>query len=495
MFTDEMRFRILQPTFRTALFAALLIGFFIFFNRSALAQSEGWSNPVNISNSAGNSSSPSLAVDAAGNVHLVWIEETEDERQVVMYTTLGEDGWREANDIFISNGSKPIQNVQLLGDSLGNLHIFFYWQGIQYSRAYAPEAGSARSWSIPQTLIPEENFLSSPNAVITPEGQIHLVFAIEIGDGNGIYYHVSKDDGDTWSDPVLVYANPAADRRVTSPKIAVDGQKQTHIVWVETSYPETYPPLGIRYTSSSDGVTWGEPHFLAEGPYTDPEILAVNESELHVVWSGTATDRFKFHTWSTDSGITWREIWRNDELGGIQGSPALVVDSLARIYWLKVGTVFVLSDDAFPNKDSLHENIFENDIWSTGTIILNSPTRNQNLMHVTAVISNGNQLHTTVMNPLPTTGEDYQFDIYYLNKSLDAPSKTIRSLPTATAPDISILTPDALANAAPPSSDKPKFNMDTNPVPMRSSWIVVTAGLLPASLLLLIIMFIVKRKK
>jgi hypothetical protein len=263
---------------------------------------------------------------------------------------------------------------------------------------------------------------------------------------------------------------------------------------VETSYPETYPPLGIRYTSSSDGVTWGEPHFLVEGPYADPEILAVNESELHVVWSGTATDRFKFHTWSTDSGMTWREIWRNDKLGGIQGSPALVVDSLGRIYWLKVGTVFALSDDVLPNKDSLHENIFRNGSWSVGNILLTGSSKQNNMGNVTAVITPGNQIILALTYPLPKSNESYQFDIFYMNKMLSIPTSHVRSLPTATAFDLEF-TSDAQSDHTPTVTTNSLLNLDPTPSLVWSDWMSVLAGLLPASLLTLTIIFLSRRRK
>ncbi len=207
--------------------------------------------------------------------------------------------------------------------------------------------------------------------MISQIDQIHLVYAIQVGATSGIYYIKTNDGGETWEYPIQVFANSSANRMVDQPKVAVDGQGQVHVIWVENNYPETYPPIGIRYSSSPDGVAWSKPRSLADGPYSDPAILVVGDRDIHAVWSGTATDRFKFHTWSQDAGITWTDTWRNSELGGIQGSPALAADSLGRIYWLKVGTIFSLLGGAYPNPDCLHENIFEDKVWSGGSIIFN----------------------------------------------------------------------------------------------------------------------------
>ncbi len=131
----------------------LLLSCCMLFPWEALAQSEGWSNPKNISNSPGNSSNPSLSTDTTGNVHLVWIEEDEVDETAVMYTVLGEDGWGEPVDIFATGTDDPIGNAQILGNSLGYLHTILFWQGIRYSRAYAPEAGSAQNWLKPELLV------------------------------------------------------------------------------------------------------------------------------------------------------------------------------------------------------------------------------------------------------------------------------------------------------------------------------------------------------
>ena len=47
------------------------------------AQSSDWSEPLNISNSPGQSIDQSLTVDPSGVVHLVWVEEVEQDTSVI----------------------------------------------------------------------------------------------------------------------------------------------------------------------------------------------------------------------------------------------------------------------------------------------------------------------------------------------------------------------------------------------------------------------------
>lgn len=487
-----MKLRKLFSFYRYLMFGLVIFGCSLLCLK-ALAQAGSWSNPVNISESAGNSSFPSLTVDAFGNVHLVWIEEIGPDEVVVMYTSLNENGWSDPIDIFASSSVDPIRDVQLLGDSSGNLHIFLYWQGIRYSRADAMEAGSARSWLSPEMLVQPYYALTSPYATIAPDDSIHLVYAIQTGSGSGLYAIQSVDYGEIWSDPIGVYISPSATQAIDKAVMAVDGAGTQHVVWGETNYPETFPPVGIRYTSSADGQVWKEPDSLADGPYAEPAILAAEDSSLHVVWSGTATARYKFHSWSKDSGNTWTDPWRNEDLGGIQGSPALCADSLDRIYWLQVGTIFSLPDSDLVNNDGLLENIFQERNWSSGAILLTGSVEQQNLANVTAVIAQGNQLHAALMNPLSIDNGSYQFEIFYLYKSLDAPPITITLQPTTNTPVLPEPTPTTLFKSALNSSPTPRF--ETNPAPAISNWTSVLAGLLPAAALVVIVTAAIRRRK
>lgn len=408
----------------------LLISSFGF--RQVNAQDSGWSNPLNLSNTPTNSLLPSLAVDAYGNVHIIWIEEVDPGFSVVLYSRLGNNGWSTPVDIFASNDQGMIDRAILLGDASGKLHILFSRSGIQYSWAYADQAGSALNWLPPETVVQPFTNITHHHAVISSDGGLHLVYDIANGPNSGIYYLSSPDGGITWNESTVIHPNPSPNLMVSQPRIAISKSGGIHVVWETNNYPEAFPPTGIQYSSSTDGKIWEPATPLAVGPYTEPTILALGENEVHIVWSGTDTDRYKFHRYSKNNGNSWTDTWRNTELGGLQGLPDLVADSLGRIYWLKVGTIFGMPVSSGQIQDSLHENVFVNGTWEPGQVLLPSSYAYQNQMNVTAVVAKGNELHTAVMNPLGIEGNDYQFDIYYLRKKLDSPEITISPVATIT---------------------------------------------------------------
>jgi hypothetical protein len=208
----------------------------------------------------------------------------------------------------------------------------------------------------------------------------------------------------------------------------VDADGGKHAAWVESNYPETFPPIGIRYAHAlADGPGWSEALSLADGPYGDPAILARGSTEVHVVYSGTAEDRYKFHRWSSDSGRNWTESWRNSEVGGFQGYAELTLDGSDRIHWLMAASVLNV------RRDALFHTSWNGESWSAGEAPLFNVSTQSNPMDVTAVVGMGNQLHVALMYPLEAPGlPEGNNEIYYIGRALDAELLPARQLATIT---------------------------------------------------------------
>ena len=258
----------------------------------------------------------------------------------------------------------------------------------------------AQSWSPPVALEYIQDNIGRPHLQINSVGVLHLVYPILLGSESGIYYMKSSDGGFNWSDPTRIYKNKRADRAIDMPRLAVGASAdgRLHVVWVEFDYPETFPPIGIRYSSSSDGgETWSEATSLADGPYSFPGVITRGADEVHVVYSGTGGDRYKFHRWSADGGATWEDVFRNTEVGGYQGLPALFVDGNQTLHWLTSATIFSIQADA------LYHTEWKDGIWQPGEVVMQAEAVGQNQGDVAAAISLGNELH--VVNEFPLFSE------------------------------------------------------------------------------------------
>lgn len=426
----------------------LSLAFGLLTRRSARAQSSGWSAPVNLSQSETNSGSPSVAVDPAGTLHVVWSEETEDGRAFIRYSSLQDGAWSAANEIVASPYSEVADYPSLAADSQGYLHLV--WRGdatLYYSRAYAPLAGLAQSWSRPQALEEVQDFIGAPDLVVDSQDRLHLIYPINVGGRSGIYAMQSTDGGRTWSDPETVYRNRSSNRLVDQARLAVDANGGRHAAWVEANNPESFPPIGIRYaTSLADGLGWSEALSLANGPYSFPGILASSSNEVHVVFSGTGSDRFKFHRWSADGGMNWSETYRNSEVGGYQGLPDLAIDSSGRLHWLTTASVFRA------NNDCLFHTIWQEGAWTPGEAPLCGVISSQNPYDVAVVVALGNELIVAIQYPIESETQEagWQFEIYALGLELASERLASRPLAAPTVAPATPTTPDREAMAPTP---------------------------------------------
>lgn len=414
-----------------------------------------WSQALNLSQSEEQSTDPAIAADPAGGVHVVWSEASLDGSSFITYAALKEGSWSEPNEVLTGPASLRALYPSIAADSQGYLHVAWLGESIHISRAHVSAAGSMQGWSPPAMVEYVQDYLGSPSLVCDGQDVLHLAYTIALGGNSGVYYTRSQDGGESWSEPALVYKNFRSDRMVEGVVLRTTANGWLHAAWTETDYPETFPPLGIRYAFSQDGgLGWSEAIPLAEGPYGEVELSGRGENELHAVWSGTSTDRYKFHRWSPNNGTTWSETYRNEQLGGFQGSPALAVDGSQGLHWLTVGSVFAIQNDALAHTQ------WQSQGWAPVDVLLENAASGQNPANAAAVVALGNQLHVVLQYPLDsaTQPEGWQEEIYALQDSLAAQSSAPQELRPPPATAAASVTP-----AAAVPSDSPNPISDTPP--------------------------------
>ena len=166
--------------------------------------------------------------------------------------------------------------------------------------------------------------LSSNNTTgdVTPSialnnSNINIVWTKEMLGHSEVFYINSTDAGQNWNKPMQI-SNGISGIHCTNPDIGISGEN-LHVVW------EDNDAIGfgeIRYRSSPDsGLTWNPPKRIStdDGWYSQYAKIAVNGSEIHVVWVDERhrDESLPFNTElyymrSLDGGITW-----DDGLGNI----------------------------------------------------------------------------------------------------------------------------------------------------------------------------------
>jgi hypothetical protein len=325
---------------------------------SRVVQAEGpavevrWSDPINLSNTLTSSYYPAVAADPYGNVHVFWIEdeggmpvkgEPARNGNAVYHTMWDGSSWSPPVDVvFDARGTMSYPWAVI--DDTGIIHLV--WRsffGLQYSRASALSAISARAWSRPRTIVPSRG--DCAHLVSGEGGTLHLVYAHwedardSYKDGN-VYYLSSPDGGLSWSSPVRISEiSDSGQITAGAPRLAIDHIGRLHVVWYEAGPPD-WLGNAIFYARSLDhGRTWSSPRqvYLRTGSErwaAKPNVAAIVDDEIHLVWvCGEAAHRC--HQWSSDGGQTWSPPQRLfGTLHSLAGWDAVAVDGAGYLFWV-----------------------------------------------------------------------------------------------------------------------------------------------------------------
>jgi hypothetical protein len=202
-------------------------------------------------------------------------------------------------------------------DAGGVLHAV--WSGgdsgrLWYSQAFVRDAPTAAGWTAPSPVPALRPVGASPSLLSDEQGGLHLLYAIPLNENRGIYYVRSDDQGQNWSEPVLVFDAVAAEwARIAEAYLARDATGRLHAVWTRNALPDSNSSLGAYYARSDDnGQTWtGALELSAGGEVNHPRVVAASPDQIHVTWLRWSLGKIElWHKVSPDAGQTWSEPLR-----------------------------------------------------------------------------------------------------------------------------------------------------------------------------------------
>jgi len=182
-----------------------------------------------------------------------------------------------------------------------NSNLYFSWASVE-------RANVASEWSDPQQLPTPTQISSSPDILVDGMDKIVIAYSVPLNEDRGIYVVQSDDFGKTWSQPVRVFDAIAANWDLADqPKMALSGDGHLHLLFSKTSLRESDPSGGLYYVISSDGgETWSQPTTVAESPVLWSQIVSYDKQVIHRVWQENAGLTLDvFHQVSTDGGENW----------------------------------------------------------------------------------------------------------------------------------------------------------------------------------------------
>ncbi len=428
--------------------------------RSARAQSAGWSEPFELSDTARFSWFPDMAVGPDGSVHVVWASGDPDPKNprdgtkaidLLRYRELRGGAWSATNDIlFTGLGGYTVRNSLVAGrDGLLHLVVRMHTR-IFASSAPEADAWSARAWSQPQPLTGDIAYYTA--LAVDSRNGLHALWseAVQPADDpicpgcSDLFYRRSSDGGLTWSAPQnLSYSQEGENR----PQIVIDARDRIHAVWDQGVdwYAGAGKPLAGVYRRSDDGgQTWSDAvHFTAGDAPVQQTALAVDgQGNPLVVFRDAASNRIYFQS-SSDGGTTWGAL---GEVPGVLARDindnnldryALAADSANRVHLLLSGFPTGRSSEG-SNPWLLHL-VWDGARWSAPQVVMGNELYPE---WPRLVVAGGNQLHavwfTRHADDLFGSDQGAHYQIWYSTLPLDtpaiAPAPVFTPVPTAAPP-------------------------------------------------------------
>jgi hypothetical protein len=237
---------------------------------SAVAYGDTWTTNKRLTNNAGWSSNPAIAVNGS-NIYVVWRDNTP-----------------------------------------GNSEIYF-----------KKSVDGGVTWKTDKRLTNNVEWSSNP-AIAVDGPNIYVVWTAYTSGGYEIYFKKSVDGGATWTtDKRLSYTAGES----LYPAIAVDGSN-IYVVW-EDHTPDYYQ-TNLYFKKSFDGgnnwTTKRRLSYTAGGSYYP--AIAVDASNIYVVWQDyTPGDYELYFKKSDDGGVTWTKTKMLTFTMGYSQWPAIAVDA------------------------------------------------------------------------------------------------------------------------------------------------------------------------
>ncbi len=239
-------------------------------------------------------SSPAMAVDHQGNLHMVWANDEwngdKDTLHILYARKMPEGAWPDPMEIRTLDRTNPwFGTLDLAVDSHDVPHVIWTEDRAVFYASLDVSGGWSLPTEIAPTVCPDRCQLSSAMAIDAAD-TLHLIWMAE----DRILWSSKPRDGD-WSSAVPLSAETAY---ASQPSIAVDSRGGLHVVWLQDQ---------LWHVFKAAGQPWSQPVVIS-GPaqHIWTCSLAVDSADVaHVVWldSSRSEQRAEFlHTYASSGG-------------------------------------------------------------------------------------------------------------------------------------------------------------------------------------------------
>ena len=462
-----------------------------------------WNPPVSLINSSVQLLPSNAVAGADGRLHLFWSESNDavafsriDQAtggvdSTIYYSRLNAGSWAAPRPVIESPVGKADQIATAAGQR-GSL--FVVWSsgkegGIYFSRAVADRASSETEWIDPVLLPAPQPTGSWPEIVVDENGTINVAYTIPLNEDRGIYLVQSTDNGETWSEPILVFDGLENRwQKVGRPHLGLTLNGNMHMTW-SRDVPDSSNTLAVVYARSEDnGRSWTAPEIVTEETAVWSNIVGVGDRTVHRAWLGLSDIRtLLWHQVSFDNGLTWSDPIRVSDPATVSGPSVLMVDANRTPHLIQLA-------ETNSAELLLHEWIWDGERWQEGAP-LDLGLQAVGADALTAVqdpAGNLGVLYSTLL--LNTDGNEPEDYLLYTSRQLEEtgfePTRLPTLTPTLLPPPTSTPIPAPTATATvtlPQINNNPETGISVGPIDSNTQTGGILLGVLPAILLVVIV--------
>jgi len=291
--------------------------------RKSVDEGATWQASKRLTYTAGDSMHPDIAV-AGADVYLVWYDNTPGNPEIFFRKSVDNGStWQTAKRLTNTAGNSYGPAIAIYDASIyvtwydeipGNGEIYF-----------RKSTDSGANWQSPEQLTNNSGLSSWPD--IAAKGvNIYVVWHDDTFENNEIYFMKSANSGSTWQTAKRLTYNTG---NSIMPTLAVGGAS-IYVAWYDST-----PGNNEIYSrkSADSGSTWQTAKRLTNntGNSGNP-ALTVSGANIFVIWhDGTPGNSEIFFRKSVDSGASWQSPQRLTNNTGTSWWPAIAVNS-ANIY-------------------------------------------------------------------------------------------------------------------------------------------------------------------
>ncbi|MCU1243019.1 MAG: hypothetical protein JWO71_3745 [Candidatus Acidoferrum typicum] len=286
-----------------------------------------FSVPRNLSNSSGWSFGPRLLVDSHGGINVVWVDPTPG-NQDIFFSHSTDGGATFSIPQNLSNDAPNSGSPQMAVDASGNICVVWESDDITFGVPFSHSTDGGATFSKPINLATISTGSYGPQIAVGVDGSINVAWEDDFNFQSDISFSRSTDKGATFSTPKNLSSNAG---NSFAAQITGDPNGNIDVVWMDDT-PGNYVVLLSR--STDQGATFSSAKLSnSPGNSGNPQIGVDTNGGTYVTWQGNvppASNNDIFFARSSD-GVNFSTPVNLSNNAGNSFNPWMVVDAAGGI--------------------------------------------------------------------------------------------------------------------------------------------------------------------